>query len=67
MSTDQTTDKTTRIDRRRRHAHDPATPITVNIPVSLLQALDTVVTARAATRSGLIRMAVEAWLERQEQ
>jgi hypothetical protein len=55
-----------RIDRRRRHADDPTMPITVNIPISLRTDLDTVVAERNATRSGLIVMAIRAWLDRQE-
>jgi hypothetical protein len=55
-----------RIDRRRRHSADPTVPITVNIPVALRTALDAVVAERNATRSGLIVMALRAWLEREE-
>ena len=55
-----------RVDRRRRHAADPTIGVTVSIPVALRQALDAVVVARGATRSGMIAMAVRAWLERQE-
>jgi hypothetical protein len=55
-----------RRDRRRRHSDNPATPITVNLPVSLKNALDAVVVERNGTRSGFICMAVMEWLERQE-
>jgi metal-responsive CopG/Arc/MetJ family transcriptional regulator len=55
-----------RPDRRRRHQHDPTTPITVNIPVSLKERLDAVVVNRRATRSGLICTAVREWLAAQE-
>jgi hypothetical protein len=58
---------TQRPDRRRRHQHDPATPITVNIPVSLKEQLDAAVVDRSATRSGLICAAVREWLARQEE
>jgi len=55
-----------RLDRRRRHASDPCTPITVNIPVALLRQLDDKVVATRATRSGTIRLAVAAWLAQEE-
>jgi hypothetical protein len=55
-----------RRDRRRRHSDNPATPITVNIPVSLKNALDAVVVERNGTRSGIICMAVTEWLERHD-
>ena len=55
-----------RIDRRRRHAADPTVGITVNMPIALRTALDEVVVARNATRSGLIAMALRVWLEGEE-
>lgn len=57
---------TARSDWRHGAAADPTVEITVNIPVALREALDAVVVARNATRSGLIVMAVRAWLEREE-
>lgn len=54
-----------RIDRQRCHADNPTLQISVNMPVSVLDALDDVVVARRVTRSGLIVMAVRAWLEQE--
>jgi metal-responsive CopG/Arc/MetJ family transcriptional regulator len=41
--------------------------MTVNLPASLLDALDDVMLERGGTRSGFIRMAVTEWLARQAQ
>jgi metal-responsive CopG/Arc/MetJ family transcriptional regulator len=56
----------TRIDRRKRHADDPTTPITVNMPDSLRNELDRVIAERGGSRSGFIKIAVTEWLEREE-
>jgi hypothetical protein len=54
-----------RTDRRCRHPGDLSRQMTVNLPASLLDALDDVMLERGGTRSGFIRIAVTAWLERQ--
>jgi hypothetical protein len=54
-----------KIDRRKRRADDPTVPITVNIPVALLESLDDFVVERNATRSGMIRIAVIQMLKGQ--
>jgi hypothetical protein len=53
-------------DRRKRHAHNPTVPITLNIPIALRNALDEVVVEQGWTRSGTICMAVTEWLARHE-
>jgi len=51
-----------RIDRRKRHADDPAISVTVVLPVSVLTALDDWVVANRYTRSGAIKCAVTEML-----
>jgi metal-responsive CopG/Arc/MetJ family transcriptional regulator len=53
-------------DRRRRHADDPTVPITVNVDVTTLNRADTFVVETRGTRSGLIRAALNEYLDRRD-
>lgn len=57
-------DQTT--DRRRRHHDDPTTQITVNIDLVTLRETDTYCVEHRTTRSGLIRLALRAYLRAEQ-
>lgn len=54
------------LDRRRRHHNDPTVPITVNIDVTTLKRTDAYVVATNATRSGVIRTALNEYFDRRD-
>ncbi len=54
------------LDRRKRHQDDMSVLLTVSIPLSLRKRLDDVVVTQRSTLSGVLRQALIAWLEQQE-